>query len=159
MKIRLIYAITLLSLFTACAANSNDGGAPNSIGVLVGEGCPYNGAIVEVKYQHEIPFEEIKNIWSDNGWQIANPDSDGHTIVGIISGSFEGSKWITTSAYKATEMTNISVWVNQETDKNKHDEQVSKANSYMEKIESTLDKTYPIKDERTSKINWGCIQD
>ncbi|MCD9021930.1 hypothetical protein [Cohnella silvisoli] len=159
MKKSLIFAITLLSLFTACAANSNEGGAANSKGVLVSEGCPYNGAIVEVKYQHEIPFEEIKDIWSDNGWQIANPESDGHTIVGKISGSFEKSKWITTSAYKATEMTNILVWVNQEIDKNKHDEQVSKANSYMDKIESTLDKKYSTKDERTSKINWGCIQD
>lgn len=64
------------------------------------EGCPYNGAIVEVNYHIEIPFEKITKIWSENGWQITNPEADGHTIVGVISGSFEGNGWITTSAYK-----------------------------------------------------------
>ncbi|WP_028609794.1 hypothetical protein [Paenibacillus harenae] len=158
MRIRLIFVLILLSLFTACTANSNEGGSEGSEDV-VSEGCPYNGAIVEVKYQNEIPFEEITEIWSDNGWQIPNPEADGHTVVGVISGTFEGSKWITTSAYKTKEITIISVWVNQEIDKNKHDKQVSKANSYMDKIESILDKKYPTKGERTSKINSGCIQD
>lgn len=154
---RLILMLTLISLFTACSANSNEGGSAN-LKKTMNEECPYNGAIVEVKYQSEIPFDEIIDIWSDNGWQIANPDANGHTNVGLISGSFEKSKWITTNAYKTKEMTIISVWVNQERNKNKHHEQVSKANSYMDTIESSLDNKYPTKGERTSKINWGCEQ-
>jgi hypothetical protein len=138
--------------------SSNEGGSVNSKDV-VSEGCPYNGAIVEVNYHNEITFEEIKDIWSENGWQMPKPEADGHTIVGMISGSLEKIKWITTSAYKSKEMTIISVWVNQEIDESQHDEQVSKANSYMDTIETSLGKKYPTKGERTAKINWGCEQD
>jgi hypothetical protein len=44
--------------------------------VVASEDCPYNGAIVEVKYQKEIPFEEIIEIWSDNGWKKTNLEAD-----------------------------------------------------------------------------------
>jgi hypothetical protein len=75
--------VILLLLITACSAYSNEGGSVNSKDV-VSEGCPYNGAIVEVKYHNEITFEEIKDIWSDNGWQMPNPEADGHRYLGLF---------------------------------------------------------------------------
>src|SRR5690606_10618738 len=118
--------------------NRNEVESSSSSKGEVNQGCPYNGAIVELKYKSEIPFTEIKDIWSDNGWQIANPEADGHTIVAMISGSFEESKWITTSAYKTKEATILSIWINQEVEKNKHDEQVSKGNFYLDQIQVSL---------------------
>ncbi len=149
--------LLLLMLVTACSSNGDIGGSEGA--KTDNGGCPYNGAVVEVKYSAKIPFEKIKKIWSDNGWQIANPEADGHTIFGVVSGSTEGEQWVTTSVYQTEESTLVSIWVNEEADESMHDKQISKASSLLDQMEAALDKDYPTKGERTSGPRSGCIQD
>ena len=149
--------LLLLMLITACSSKGDIGGSEGA--KIVNGDCPYNGAVVEVNYSTKIPFEKIEKIWSDNGWQIANPEADGHTMVGVISGSFEGEQWVTASVYQTEESTLVSIWVNEEADESMHDKQISKASLLLDQMEAVLDKDYPTKGERTSGPRSGCIQD
>jgi hypothetical protein len=149
--------LLLLVLITACSSNGDIGGSEGA--KTDNGGCPYNGAVVEVNYSTKIPFEKIEKIWSDNGWQTANPEADGHTIVGVISGSFEGEQWVIASVYQTEESTLVSIWVNEDADESMHDKQISKASLLLSQMEAVLDKDYPTKGERTSGPRSGCIQD
>ena len=55
------------------------------------EGCPYEGAIVEITYPKAIPFDAIVEIWNVNNWRSPNPDAiRGHTITGLMKALLKG---------------------------------------------------------------------
>jgi len=124
------------------------------------EGCPYEGAIVEITYPKVIPFDAIVEIWNDNNWRSPNPDAiRGHTITGLIEGSFEGPGWVVTSATILYKKTTIYVWVNQESDERKHKQQIKKAEKLLKKIQAPIEKEYKVKGIRQDKVHLGCIID